>query len=372
MRVAFVTSVISKTLGGIQNTGYYFSKVFPDSIEFEAFCSTESELEGIDCKICKSKYKSNNTIKYHVDILKMLFTENKKNKYEFTFAALYPMALECFLLKKIKKIPYGVMMHGNELLDGIEPKTVKQKCFRKLRFAARRTILNNADILFANSEYTKKLCELKSSNHNIKVIHPPICFEDRDCMNYAKSKILFSLGRIERRKGFQYVVEAMENLVKVIPDLKYYIAGTGPFENELKSLINEKKLNDNVLMLGKISEEEKDLYYKKCDYFIMPSFVVEEDSSVEGFGIVFIEANMYGKYVVTTRSGGIPDAIRESVTGSFVKTKNSQSIVDMVSYLYSQEFSYSPEACKAWAEQMDIINIVNQYIYNFTLLLSPK
>lgn len=372
MRVAFITSVISKRLGGIQNTGYYFAKCFPKSVDFSVFCSTESELDDVGCTVCKSQYKSNDTRHYHFDLLKMLFSQNRIDRFDFTFASLYPMALECYLLKKIKKIPYGVMMHGNELMDGVQSHLIVGRIIQKVRFFIRSIILNNADVLFANSEFTKSLCKSKFKNKNIQVIHPPICFEDKNILNSEKTNVIFSLGRIEKRKGFQFVVEAMEEMIKTIPNLKYYIAGAGPYEKRIKEIIEEKNLQDNVIMLGRVSEDEKDFYYRLCDFFIMPSFVVEEESSVEGFGIVFIEANMYGKYVITTQSGGIPDAVIPGVTGDFVETEDSNSICAMLNKLYSQEFSYDSEKCIEWAKQMDISNIVNQYTNCISHLLQSR
>lgn len=372
MRVAFITSVISKRLGGIQNTGYYFAKGFPEKVDFTVFCSTESELEDVVCTVCKSQYKSSDTRHYHFDLLKMLFSQNGTNRFDFTFASLYPMALACYLLKKIKKIPYGVMMHGNELMDGVQSHSIIGKMLQKVKGFVRFIVINNADILFANSEFTKSLCESKFRNKNIQVIHPPICFDDKNILNNNKRNVIFSLGRIEKRKGFQYVVEAMEDVLKTIPSLKYYIAGAGPYEKKIKAIIEEKNLQDNVIMLGRVSEDEKDFYYRLCDFFIMPSFVVDEESSVEGFGIVFIEANMYGKYVITTRSGGIPDAVISGVTGDFVEIEDSNSICAMLNKLYSQEFSYDFKKCIEWAKQMDISNIVNQYTNCISHLLSSR
>ena len=372
MRIAFITSVVSKRFGGIQNTSYYFAKEFPNNVDFNVFCSAESESDDLKCKVFKSRYKSNDTRHYHLELLKMLFSQNKNASFDFTFASLYPMALECYILKKIKGIPYGIMMHGNELMDGTPAQSFVGKMLKKIRFFVRAVIFNNADILFANSEYTKRLCESKFKNKNVQIIHPPICYEDKKIVSHEKSNVIFSLGRIEKRKGFQYVVEAMEEVLKTIPDLKYYIAGTGPYENEIKKIIDEKNLNDNVIMLGRVSEEKKDFYYRLCDYFIMPSFVIEEEASVEGFGIVFLEANMYGKYVITTQSGGIPDAVIRGVTGDFVKTEDVDSVSSMICKLYSQEFSYDSDKCIEWAKQMDVTNIVNQYTNSVSHLLASR
>lgn len=363
MRIGFVTSVASKRLGGIQNTSYYFAEYFPKEVEMELFCSSESETEGLDCDISKTNCRSNETVKFHFQLLKHIFGSNRKKAFSFTFAALYPCALECYLLKKMKGIPYGVMMHGNELMDGAAPKSLFQNIKNKARFAVRKRVLDNADVLFANSEYTKGVCRSKTSNKNIQVIHPPIKFEKKTIDSSKFNYNIFSLGRLEKRKGFQYGVRAMAELVKEYPNLTYTIAGSGPYESKLKKLIDENQLQDCVKLLGRISEEEKEECYKNCDFFLMPSFIVKEESSVEGFGIVFIEANMYGKYVIATRTGGIQDAVREGITGEFVECRDTGSIVRVIKKLYSTPNLYDPLECVKWSKRMDISHIVNQYIY---------
>lgn len=370
MRIAFITSVISKRLGGIQNTGFYFAQCFPQKTDFETFCSVDSETDGLTCNIHKSQYKSGNTKKYHLSILKMLLRANRKKRFDFTFASLYPLALSCMLLKMISGVPYGVMMHGNELLDGVEAKEPIKKFLSRVKFRIRKKILEDADILFANSEYTKMLCKSKFNNQNIIVIHPPVRFEKHNYLKSGKSYKLLSVGRLEKRKGFQYVIEAMKSLVTVIPQLQYLIAGSGDYSSELEKLIKKYNLQNNVKLLGRVSEVQKDQLYKECDFFIMPSFKVEEEASVEGFGVVFIEANMYGKYVLATQSGGIPDAIIEGITGEFVEEKNSDSIVTALKKLYSSSFSYDPIECIKWASEVDIEKITDQYISNFNKVIS--
>ncbi len=206
------------------------------------------------------------------------------------------------------------------------------------------------------------------------VIHPPIRFVDKgiNIDEKKKSYKLLSIGRLVERKGFQFVIDAMNDLVNDIPGLKYYIAGSGPYMESLKKRVENNRLQDHVCFLGRVTEEEKDNLYKECDYFIMPSFMINETDDYEGFGIVYIEANMYGKYVIATKTGGIPDAVIEGVTGSFVLPQSSESIALTIKNMYNQKSSYSPIKCVEWAKTMDIQNIVHQYLYAISRILSCR
>jgi phosphatidylinositol alpha-1,6-mannosyltransferase len=73
-----------------------------------------------------------------------------------------------------------------------------------------------------------------------------------------------------------------------------------------------------VIFTGKLPDADLAEIYALSDVFAMPSREQLDKCSVEGFGLVFLEANACGKAVVGGRSGGIPDAIEDGVTGFLV------------------------------------------------------
>jgi len=372
MNIGFITPQISREKGGISNTSYLFMESFPKRANFHAFCAKDSDIvPGNENKIIYSKFNQNQTIGLHLDIILKVFKQNRKQPFDFSFTSLCSYGVPCYLLKKCKGVPYGVMIHGNEVME--EPKRFgilgRIKRFSKTRF--KRLVVSNADVIFANSSYTKTLFETHYGKANIEIIHPPIKFVDKEG---EKDSVgirfnLLSIGRIVERKGFQFVIEAMEDLVKVYPMLKYYIAGSGPYSKTLEELVNKLNLSRNVFLLGRVSEEEKEKLYKECDLFIMPSFIIESEAEVEGFGIVFIEANMFGKYVIATKTGGIPDAIIEGVTGQFVEEQNHYSIAEAIRNFYNHSFCYSKKKCIMWAQELDVDVIIEQYLTCFSRIL---
>ena len=84
-------------------------------------------------------------------------------------------------------------------------------------------------------------------------------------------------------------------------------------------------LQDNVVFTGYVTEDKKAFYYNAAEIFIMPSRELE-NGDVEGFGIVFLEANAYRKPVIGGKSGGVVDAIVDGKTGLLVNPTDAKEI----------------------------------------------
>jgi len=129
--------------------------------------------------------------------------------------------------------------------------------------------------------------------------------------------LLLTVGRLSERKGQDTVLQALPQLFTAYPDLRYVIAGRGPNEARLRALVRELRLEDRVTLLTSVTETEREALYAACDLFVMPNRTLP-NGDVEGFGIVFLEANAAGKAVIGGRSGGSVEAIQDGVTGLLV------------------------------------------------------
>ena len=88
---------------------------------------------------------------------------------------------------------------------------------------------------------------------------------------------------------------------------------------------------------GKVDDEKLPSYYQSCNVFILTSREIKERGEAEGFGIVFLEAGACGKPVIGSKSGGIPDALIDSVTGILVDPLDIEGIADAIIRLLSNE-----------------------------------
>jgi phosphatidyl-myo-inositol dimannoside synthase len=85
-------------------------------------------------------------------------------------------------------------------------------------------------------------------------------------------------------------------------------------------------VRDRVIFAGQVPAADLPEIYALSDVFVMPSRAPAEANDVEGFGMVFLEANACAKPVIGGRSGGIPDAVMDGVTGLLVNPHDSEEI----------------------------------------------
>ena len=152
----------------------------------------------------------------------------------------------------------------------------------------------------------------------------------------SDTKVLMTLARVVERKGHDTVIKSLPRILEAFPDTVYIVAGPGRdwIVRDLKRLVAETGLDRHVLFTGLVPDEDLYRYYNLADVYIMVSRELEAQGDTEGFGITFLEANACEKPVIGSRSGGIPDAIQDGVTGYLVDPLNTQEIVDRVIQLF--------------------------------------
>ncbi len=149
--------------------------------------------------------------------------------------------------------------------------------------------------------------------------------------------VLISVGRHATRKNFQIVIKAIKKIKEVYPhlSLKYLLVGKGPETQNLKDLTKKLNLEGEVIFIGSVDDKMKNKYLKASDIFVTPS--ISTNKTIEGFGIVFLEANFFKIPVIGTTSGGIPEAIEHKKSGLLIKPNNLTELVEAIIYLYEHE-----------------------------------
>ena len=240
-------------------------------------------------------------------------------------------------------IPIIVLAHGTEIQKNIGflslYKYLKQKRIKKS--------YQNSFKIAANSTYTKELIinSLGVDNDKITVIHPGIDIYDKfinantinkiNNLINSSGPVLVTLARLEHRKGHIVILEALSRLISKYPNLLYFIAGDGNFKKTIKNKVSELGLKNNVKFLGWITEPEKSVLLKNTDLFLMTPHLEKE--SVEGFGMVFIDAAFHGIATLGTDNGGISDAIINGKTGLIAKTSDLNDITSKIDELLSDK-----------------------------------
>ncbi|MCG7407938.1 glycosyltransferase [Paenibacillus sp. ACRRX] len=166
----------------------------------------------------------------------------------------------------------------------------------------------------------------------------PLGLEDRSinyvnqsCQNSNDINLLF-LGRLEPRKGIDLLLDAAVAICHKHSNVKFQIAGQDniPFKNgkTIKSWFQTKYplITEQVQFLGEVTEEDKTTLLSECDIFIAPS-------RYESFGLVYLEAMQFGKAVIGTNAGGIPEIIEHEIDGLLIENENSKMLEEYIDKL---------------------------------------
>lgn len=122
-------------------------------------------------------------------------------------------------------------------------------------------------------------------------------------------KILF-VGRLEERKGFDVLVQAIPIVMDKSPAVVVHICGEGDLMQVAQTKLN--RFSKKVFFHGYQSRASLDNFYSECDIFVAPS-------RYESFGLIYIEAMHFGKAIVACNSGGTPEVVKDHETGILVK-----------------------------------------------------
>jgi phosphatidyl-myo-inositol dimannoside synthase len=212
-------------------------------------------------------------------------------------------------------IPFAAVCHGGELLY-----------HRSLRIESKKlsAVLNGADVLIANSHFTKRLLvETGCAPSGIRVVHPGVDVrhfvpgpKDRRLigeLGIGNRIVLLTVAHLVEHKNHLGVLAVLAALIGKYPNLHYLIMGNGTYGKRIEEETLRLGLKDHVTFLKQVSYGDLPRYYRLCDVYIMLSRRLAQ--SVEGFGIAFLEAGACGKPAIGMDAGGIPDAVEHDRSG---------------------------------------------------------
>ena len=304
-----VTSSFPPEIGGMQNLMWGLSNELSKNYMIKVFADHNENYKNFDEKVSFSiervggikflrKYRKAQLINEFI----------KENKIEGIIADHWK-SLELIRTHK-KKI---CLIHGKEINH--EKGTSLNK--RVLN------VLNNVQIVVANSKYTKELAiKCGVDEDKIIVINPGVDLAqklDKKMLDKVEfllkhnSPRLITVSRFDKRKNHEKVIMALRNLKQIYPSIIYICVGHGEEEKNIKKLVEELDLKEQVMFFKDISNELKNTLLSKSNIFVMPSIIYKK--SVEGFGIVYIEAAQYGVPSLGGKDGGAADAIEHQKTG---------------------------------------------------------
>ena len=160
-----------------------------------------------------------------------------------------------------------------------------------------------------------------------KVVHIPNFVDvSKFNPNYEHEDYFVYFGRLSEEKGINTLIKSM----KYVNKSKLIIVGTGPIEKELKEFVVKENIKD-VEFVGFKTGNELENIIKQSRFIVIPS------EWYENAPMSIIEAMAYGKAVLGSNIGGIPEFIEDNHTGMIFKTKDEIDLANKINYLIDQE-----------------------------------
>ncbi|MBO3458290.1 glycosyltransferase family 4 protein [Aetokthonos hydrillicola Thurmond2011] len=260
------------------------------------------------------------------------------------------------LLSYFLPIRFFIYLHGNDVLCPL-----RNPLLRSLF----ELTLQQAEGIVCNSSFTRDfLSNHFQFNTPTYVINPVVRPEkfgivpSQDSLDDLRVKIrklyqipetsvvILSVGRLVKRKGFDRAIENLKLLLASGFDVHYIICGRGVMESELKSLACRLQIEERVHFAGYVPDKQLAGYYAACDIFTMLTFFDSKNSSIEGFGIVYLEAGYFGKPVIASRVGGVVDAVHHEENGILVDPNSGSEILEAFKRLCEDKNLREQLGCK--------------------------
>ena len=232
-----------------------------------------------------------------------------------------------------KRAPYVLTSHGTDLFLVDRVPAAARLAGPIFRGAAEITVISSP--LVARAE------RLGVPRSRITVVPMPI---DRAVATEVERPMsaplvrdtLLFVGRLVERKGAAFAIQALAELARRGRATRLVIVGEGPEREALIVLAASLGVGDRIELTGALSPEDVRARYAAGGIFVMPA-VTDWKGEQEGFGMVIVEAMAYGLPVVASRSGGIPDIIRDGENGLLVPERDVAALAGAIERLLDDE-----------------------------------
>lgn len=253
-----------------------------------------------------------------------LFTRNRIDHFHVHFANR--AAHTALFLKAIADIPFSITAHGQDFMADLGNDDLL------------REICAAAEFVAVETEYSRGLMAQRCPDSAGK-IHRVYNGMNLDNFSRAAATVqtvgpvqILSVGRLVTFKGFEYLIEACEQMRQRNVQFRCEIIGDGPLRESLQQRIDDLRLGGLVTLLGALPQDRVLDKLQRCDVFALAS-TIDDAGASDIFPTVILEAMASARPVVSTTVAGIPEAVVDKETGLLVPADESGLFADALEIL---------------------------------------
>ncbi|HJR60735.1 MAG TPA: glycosyltransferase family 4 protein [Vicinamibacterales bacterium] len=274
-----------------------------------------------------------------------------------TFWPLVMVSFWCAALSRALRRPPDVVVCGHVLLGPVccgiarlfgAPLVVIAHAYEirapRMKHLAGWTLRRSAMVVSVSAFTKRAVLSHGVAPPRVVVIHPgagyrPVTAAASPARTAANAeRIILTVARLgELYKGHDMAIRAMPLVLAREPNARYVIVGDGPLRPYLERLAASLGVARAVTFAGELPDAALQDWYSRADVFTLLSRESPIDGGAEGYGLTFIEAGAWQKPVVGGRSGGVPDAVVDGVTGLLVDPLDVGAIADALLRVLSDD-----------------------------------
>ncbi|HAO81703.1 MAG TPA: hypothetical protein DDW92_02370 [Candidatus Veblenbacteria bacterium] len=308
-KLLLITSDWPPRMGGVANYYYGLHHNYPEAIVLTNVIGAQGE------RVIKTSWTWPGWPKWLPLLWLVPYWKNKLGIKFLAAGEILPTGTALLLTRLAFGWPYLVFLHGLDI-------QLAQRNFWK-RFLSRQILKRSAGVI-ANSNFTAQLAvaagaragsvEVIYPSVSPQTVRPEVIVDIKQRYQLENRIIILTVARLVERKGITRVIEAIAQVEEKFNNLVYVIVGDGPAKDQLAK--QSSRLKSRVIFTGAILDEEKFAWYQLCSIFILTP--LPDKTDVEGFGIVYLEAQAAGRAIIASRVGGVPEAVGEA--GIFINS----------------------------------------------------
>jgi phosphatidyl-myo-inositol dimannoside synthase len=230
------------------------------------------------------------------------------------------------------QLPLVVSLHGSDVYVA--------ETFAPARLAARAVFRRAGFVTACSDDLARRAIALGADPARIETVPYGVDVERfrpdaavriarREELGVAEAvPLVFTAGRLVRKKGFEYLIDA----IALLPGVVLAIAGDGTLMDELRQRARARSVEERVRFLGNQPQDRVADYLAAADVVCVPS-VRDDSGNVDGLPNVLLEALASGTPLVTTAAGGIGAVVRDGVSATVVPERNVAALAAAVSRL---------------------------------------